>query len=316
MLPTRVFGAGGMDVNLMESALYSGMGKTLLQMCTDVQAIPGLTTMEEAAAASSRTPCQANEPHHSYLTFQVEELVRVKLVVIYTFGLYSPPSPPLPTAPPPSLSPLPPPNPPPKPLYSPPAWNAYGTDAKLCVRGARCTSYNIPFGEVSNTGLYAANPSECARGTLRVMNAPGHSYQNTFSFPIMFASEQGFNTYPPIPAYNPQTQTIVSDAPNGMWCLVGLNSCVLTPDPDYNVFTHTSLECSVLQWCTERRGDDTCVIDNVNQARNGRCECALRPALKRTPALVSSRCCVLRPRWRVGLYRGDLCTRQVCDSNC
>ena len=270
MIPTRVLGAGGMDTDLMEGPLYSGMGKTLLQMCTDVQVVPGVSTMEQAAVASSRTPCQAKEPHHSYLTFQVEELVRVQLVAIYTFGLYSPPSPPLPLRPPPSLSPFPPPNPPPKPLYSPPAWGNYGSDAKLCVRGARCMAYNIAFGQVSDTGFYAASPSECARGTMRVVNTPGHAFQNTLAFPIMFASELGFASYPPISAWNSETQTSVDDAPNSMWCLTALGGCVLTPDPEYNVFTHTSLECSVLQWCTERRGDDTCTINNVNQARTGK----------------------------------------------
>ena len=316
MIPTRVFGAGGMDTDLMESPMYSVMGKTLLQMCTDVQSIPGVSTMEDAALASSQTPCQAKESHHSYLTFQVEDLVRVQLVAIYTFGLYSPPSPPLPQRPPPSLSPFPPPRPPPRPLYSPPAWGDYGNDAKLCVRGSRCMSYSFPYQQVSDTGsdLYAASPAECARGTMRVISTPGHTYQNTFAFPIMFVSEQGFASLPPISHWNAQTQTVVNDAPNGAWCLTALDGCVLVPDPDYNVFTHTSLECSVLQWCTERRGDDTCTINNVNQARNGLCKllfyyfkpptCQVRVNLTNSYFVA-----VYRPGWRLRLRGGDVPSR-------
>ena len=268
MIPNRVFGAGGMDTTLMEGPLYSGMGKTLLQMCTDVQAIPGVSTMEQAAAASSRTPCQANEPHHSYLTFQIDQLVRVQLVAIYTFGLYTPPSPPLPSRPPPSLSPYPPPNPPPKPLYSPPAWGDYGGDAKLCVRGAKCTMNQNPSYYTSDVeNNYAFTPGECARNVQRVITSTSHSWRNSVAFPIAFASEAHM-------LRNPMLIGLQGAQPaRPEWCLPAMpDGCVLELDPDYNIFTHTSRECEVLQWCSQRRGDDTCTINNVNQARNGLCQ--------------------------------------------
>lgn len=269
MVPNHVFGAGGMDTTLMEGPLYSGTGKTLLQMCTDVQAIPGISTMEEAAAASSRTPCQANEPHHSYLTFQIDHLVRVQLVAIYTFGLYAPPSPPVPSRPPPSLSPHPPPNPPPKPLYSPPAWGDYGSDAKLCVRGAKCKLYQTPQTYTGDLpGKYAYTPGECARNIQTIVTSSSHSLKNSVAFPIAFASEAHMLWNPGL--YDPITDFTTAQP---LWCLPGHPAgCVLELDPDYNVFTHTSRECEVLQWCSQRRGDDTCTINNVNQARNGLCK--------------------------------------------
>ena len=84
----------------MQPQVDSGNSRDFVDACTDSR-INAQETSGATAHLVKDTVCQALEPHHSYFTFQVRNLVLARVVVVWAAELYEPPTPPPPSAPPP-----------------------------------------------------------------------------------------------------------------------------------------------------------------------------------------------------------------------